>query len=157
MESYTTIGALLAPVIKGDLQPLSGRYLIRLAQGRRVVALSSSVRSGLVTLVGLASCCMSSVIFLTLPSRATKSGRDRLERRQDLPVEAFYAPGESALSKVDPDDRKNFFYRAFLQVASAGYTAGGEVCFRPSRCGLFVSPYHHALRGAMTHDTFCLF
>ena len=109
MESYTTIDALLAPVIKGDLQPLSGRYLIRLAQGRRVVALSSSVRSGLVTLVGLASCCMSRVIFLTLPSRATKSGRDRLERRQDLPVEAFYAPDESALSKVKPDHRKSFF------------------------------------------------
>ena len=82
VHQYTTDSAVWATVEEGAVAPVSGKYLLRLLEG-----LEGSVVGCLLsdlTLVGLSPC------GLSLWSWATyKSGAGHLQRRQDLPADAF--------------------------------------------------------------------
>ena len=92
MDQNTTESAVWATVEEGAVAPLSGEYLLRLVEG-----LKGSVVECLVsdfTLVGL------SPWRLSLWSWATyKSGAEKLQRRQDLPPDAFRLSETEAVRK----------------------------------------------------------
>ena len=89
MLKYLTVDGLMTSVTEGSIKPLSGRYLVKLAGGQRawlgeVLFDPSMVCPGWVS---------QRIVFLWHAVRcSTKSGGERLEKRQDLPDDAFLIP-----------------------------------------------------------------
>ena len=70
-----------------------------------------------------------------------KSGGGKLQRRQDLPEEAFYLPADDEVAKVHALDLKKYFFIALsLQVAFPGYTVGSSKVAFQLLSNLFLHP-----------------
>ena len=127
-DEYNSIEGLLAPVREGALRPLSGRYLMALAAGQGSLMWSLLVLGIDTTSIFDTS---SSPFFVVCSSVSCpqydlsrlshlKSGGGKLQRRHDLPEDAFYLPADNEVAKVRTEWQKFFFialsYRWLSQV-----------------------------------------
>ena len=101
MLKYFSFDGLMASVTEGSIKPLSGRYLVKLAGGQRawlgeVLFDPSMVCPGWVS---------QRIVFLWRAVRcSTKSGGERLEKRQDLPDDAFLIPSARQLKAAEESE-----------------------------------------------------
>ena len=94
MDKYNSVEGLLAPAREGALRPLSGRYLLKLAAGQRSLMWSPlpfrfSIPPVSLGLLWVQVCHV--LLFDLSRLSPLKSGGGKLQRRQDLPEEAFFS------------------------------------------------------------------
>ena len=122
---FTTTEALLATVEDGSVGPLSGRYLMGLAEGWMGFPVEMFISDPVFFWQVLSFAATPNVPVETLLDWATTSGGGLLQRRQDLPEEAFFVPSKKLLAKL-PSYKKYFFLALSYRWLTASPLGGGN-------------------------------